>query len=89
MKTLHDDFSFLCEALDSLCVNNYVSRSDGLVLIESPDMQLMNRFNTRDLILDSTLAGNTLDVVTIAAAAYHLYIMLHIVHVDAAGCNLE
>lgn len=38
MKTLHDDLSFLREALDSLSVNNYVSRSNGLVLIEPPDM---------------------------------------------------
>lgn len=50
VETFHDDLRLFREALNGSTVNDYVGRCDRFALVEAPDVQLMDRFNTRNLI---------------------------------------
>lgn len=53
MQALHDDSCLVREVLDGSTVDNDMGRGDGLVLVEAPDVQLMDGLDTGYLNLVS------------------------------------
>jgi hypothetical protein len=49
VETLHDDLRLVRETLDGSTINDYVGRCDRFALIQLPDMQLVDGFDSRNL----------------------------------------
>lgn len=52
VKTFADGFRFVHKIHDTIFVEDDVDRGDGFVLVESPDVQLVDRIDSWDLVCD-------------------------------------